>query len=157
MMPRFNSVGFATNEKDNILFGKRKVKTYENIFDVKYSFNNMMGLTFRLRHYNSTVDYNTYFTLVQKTGLLEPAPWFTGNANQNANFFNIDMVYTWQFAPGSFVNIVWKNAVSDFNNQVEDNYFANVNNVFSLNQNNNVSVKVIYFLDYLQLKKKKKS
>jgi len=157
MMPRFNSVGFATNEKDNILFGKRKVKTYENIFDVKYSFNNMMGLTFRLRHYNSTVDYNTYFTLVQKTGLLEPAPWFTGNANQNANFFNIDMVYTWQFAPGSFVNIVWKNAVSDFNNQVEDNYFANVNNVFSLNQNNNVSIKVIYFLDYLQLKKKKKS
>jgi len=155
MQPRFNSVGFASNDPSNIYFGKRKVKTFENILDAKYSFNNKMGITFRMRHYQSSVRNHNFYTLVQKTGLLEPTTAFTGNADQNANFFNIDMVYTWQFAPGSFINIVWKNAISDFNDQVVDNYFENVSDVMKLNQNNNISLKVIYFLDYLQLKKKK--
>jgi len=155
MQPRFNSVGFASNDPSNIYFGKRKVKTFENILDAKYSFNNKMGITFRMRHYQSSVRNHNFYTLVQKNGLLEPTTAFTGNADQNANFFNIDMVYTWQFAPGSFINIVWKNAISDFNDQVVDNYFENVSDVMKLNQNNNISLKVIYFLDYLQLKKKK--
>ena len=65
------------------------------------------------------------------------------------------MVYTWQFAPGSFLNVVWKNAVFDFQNTVEANYFKNFGNTMEADQNNNISLKVIYFLDYLQLKKKK--
>ena len=64
------------------------------------------------------------------------------------------MVYTWQFAPGSFLNIVWKNAVSEFSNEVEGNDFKNVQNVLATNQNNNISLKVIYFLDYLQIRRK---
>jgi Domain of unknown function (DUF5916) len=155
LMPRFNSVGYAWTEADRIIFGKRKVKTIENIFNVKYNFNNKMGLTFRMRHYYSSVNYNTYYQLVQETGGLVPAPDFTGNANQNANFFNIDMVYTWQFAPGSFINFVWKDAVTDFKDVVSDDYFENFQNVMQANQNNNISIKVIYFLDYLQLRKKK--
>jgi hypothetical protein len=113
-----------------------------------------MGLTFRMRHYYSSVRYHDYYRLIHQTGKLQPAPDFIGNANQNANFFNIDMVYTWQFAPGSFLNIVWKNAVSSFGDEVEDNYFVNFENVIQANQNNNISLKVIYFLDYLQLRKK---
>jgi hypothetical protein len=74
--------------------------------------------------------------------------------DQDANFINIDMVYTWQFAPGSFIKIVWENAISDFNDQVADNYFENVSDVVKPNQNNNISLKVIYIPDYLQLKKK---
>jgi Domain of unknown function (DUF5916) len=38
---------------------------------------------------------------------------------------------------------------------VERSYFKNFGNTIEANQNNNLSLKVIYFLDYLQLKKKK--
>jgi hypothetical protein len=66
------------------------------------------------------------------------------------------MTYTWQFAPGSFINLVWKNSIYDFNYLVEKNYFKNFSNTIDADQNNNVSFKIIYFLDYLQLKNHKK-
>jgi hypothetical protein len=113
-----------------------------------------MGLTTRIRHYWSKVDYKEFFTLLVD-GDLAKNPLFIQNKNQNVNFFNVDMVYTWQFAPGSFFNIVWKNAVFDFQDVVERNYFKNLGNTMEADQNNNISLKVIYFLDYLQLKKKK--
>ena len=66
------------------------------------------------------------------------------------------MVYTWQIAPGSFVNVVWKNAVTDFRQITVDSYFKNLNNTMKIEDNNNISFKIIYFLDYLQLKNFKK-
>ena len=114
-----------------------------------------MGLTFRARHYHSSVLNKSFYTLQQMTGKLSPNPAFNEPVDQNVNFFNIDMVYTWQFAPGSFLNIVWKNAIYDFDNSVEKNYFKNFGNTISADQNNNISLKVIYFLDYLSLKKRK--
>jgi hypothetical protein len=85
--------------------------------------------------------------------MLASAPDFTGNADRNVNFFNIDMVYTWQFAPGSFLNLVWKNAITDYGTEVVEGYLKNFGNVLSADQNNNISLKVIYFLDYLQIRK----
>ena len=153
--PLFNNIGYTySDNSNNIFFAKRKVNSIENIFSAKYNFTNKMGITFRSRHYVSIVDNKEFFTL-RKDGKLEPANTFNRNSNKNVNFFNIDMVYTWQFAPGSFINIVWKNSTYDFANQVETNYFKNFDKTLEADQNNNISLKFIYFLDYLQLKKKK--
>ena len=155
-LPRFNSVGFAAQESPtSIIFGRRKINTVENVLSLKYNFTNKTGITFRTRHYNSSVHFKEFFTLMND-GKLNKNDLFNQNADQNVNFFNIDMVYTWQFAPGSFLNIVWKNSVVDFRDQVEDGYFRNLKNTMSADQNNNISLKVIYFLDYLQLKRKVK-
>ena len=94
-----------------LFLARRKIKTVENILSAKYNFTNRMGITFRARHYVSSVDNKEFFTLQQADGKLNPNPSFNENVNRNVNFFNIDMVYTWQFAPGSFLNIVWKDAV----------------------------------------------
>lgn len=155
--PRFNGIGFTTIEGSNndIIFARRKVNTIENVVDFKYSFTNRMGLTFRARHYFSSVDNKEFFTLQKLTGKLDPNSIYNQNRNQNANFFNIDMVYTWQFAPGSFLNIVWKDAAFNYTNLVERNYFKNLGRTIESDQNNNISLKVIYFLDYLMLKKKR--
>ena len=134
------------------MLGRRKINTIENILTLKYSFTNKMGLTYRMRHYISTVDNKEFFTL-QTNGLLVSNKTFTANMNRNVNFFNIDMVYTWQFAPGSFLNIVWKNSVFTFGDMIERDYFKNVGNTLEADQNNNLSLKVIYFLDYLDMKK----
>ncbi len=150
--PRFNNMGFTTLLGNDVVFARRKVNTIENILNVKYSFTNMMWLTFRMRHYVSTVDNKEFFQL-QSNGKLQSLPGFTDDVNQNLNLFNIDMVYTWQFAPGSFVNIVWKNSIQQFTRLVEPDYFKNFGNTLEADQNNNLSLKVIYFLDYLDIKK----
>ena len=154
LSPVFNGIGYTATTAGEIIFAKRDVKTIDNTVSSKYSFSNMMGITLRVRHYYSSVDNKEFFTL-QRDGSLGPNTTFNENKNQNLNIFNVDMVYTWQFAPGSFLNVVWKNAVYDFKNIVEQNYFKNFGNTVEADQNNNISLKVIYFLDYLQLKKKK--
>ncbi|OSZ81652.1 hypothetical protein CAP36_06780 [Chitinophagaceae bacterium IBVUCB2] len=156
VQPRFNNVGYAYSENNSeIIFARRNRRTVENVLSSKYNFTNRMGLTFRLRHYYSSVDNKEFFTL-RSDGKLNPNPAFNKNVNRNLNLFNIDMVYTWQFAPGSFLNLVWKSSVEEGNNIVEKNYIKNFNNTLEADQINNLSMKVIYFLDYLQIKNKKK-
>lgn len=153
--PRPRSIGFTTIADDNtIVMALRKVKTINNVLNIKYSFNNKMWLTFRARHYSSVVHNKSFFTL-QTDGSLAPRVKLADPLNRNVNYFNVDMVYTWQFAPGSFLNAVWKNATFHGSNIVDDRYFDNLQNTLQADQNNNLSLKVIYFLDYLQLKKKR--
>lgn len=156
LSPQNNNTGFADIDGNDIIFGKRDIKTVENSLNIKFSFNDKMNINTRVRHYWSKVTYQDYFTLLEN-GKLDKNTDYTGNRDQNINFFNVDMVYTWQFAPGSFLNVVWKNAAFDFNQVVDHGYFKNLNNTMKADDNNNVSLKVIYFLDYLQLKKKKKN
>jgi hypothetical protein len=142
---------------DDILFTRRNRKTIENIFSFKYSFNNKSGLTLRARHYWSKVEQLQLYDL-NDDGTLIPS----SHANvvplihQNFNIFNVDAVYTLQFAPGSFINIVWKDQSFTFDDAINYTYFKNVDRTISAPQNNNLSLKVIYYLDYLDFKKWKK-
>jgi hypothetical protein len=45
--------------------------------------------------------------------------------------------------------------VFHYTDLVEESYIKNLGNTIEADHNNNISLKVIYFLDYLQLKKKK--
>lgn len=153
--PQTDNVGFAAISGNDVIFGRRDIKSVENLLNLKYSFNDKMNINTRIRHYWSKVDYKEFFTLLQDGGL-EKNNSFNQNVNQNYNAFNIDAVFTWQYAPGSFINLVWKNAAYDFNRIVNQGYFKNFNNTMQADDNNNLSLKVIYFLDYLQLKKLKK-
>ncbi len=153
--PQKNNVGFAAFSGSDIIFGRRDIATVDNLLNIKYSFNNMMNINTRIRHYWSKVNYDKYFTLLQNGDLGENNT-FTANTNQNYNVFNIDMVYTWQFAPGSFINVIWKNAAEQFNRQATEGYFKNFENTMRQDEVNNLTVKVIYFIDYLQLRKQLK-
>lgn len=148
-----NNLGFAAISNDSVIIALRKRTTAENILSFKYNFTNKMGLTFRARHYWSRVDNRRFFNL-QKTGELEDVSGTAANANYNVNYFNVDMVYTWQFALGSFLNIVWKNSISTFDQDLYAGYFKNMGNTLQAPQLNSLSIRVIYFLDYLSLKRK---
>lgn len=150
---RKNNFGFATIENDSVFVGLRKRQTITNTFVVKYNFTNMMGLNLRVRHYWSEVKYNQYQHL-DKLGNVTNVNT-NANANYNVNFFNVDLNYTWQFALGSFININWKNQIANFDKAVGDGYFKNLGNIIQANQANSFSIRVIYFLDYLDLKRKK--
>ncbi len=115
-----------------------------------------MGLTFRTRHYWSKVDYTRFFNL-KGDGYLEDLLSTTRNPNINVNLFNVDLLYTWEFAQGSFINIAWKNAGEAFDQNTEARYYHNFRNTLENAEQNNFSVKIIYYLDYLSLRKKKAS
>ena len=156
--PQTNNAGFAAitgPNNDIVIFGRRNVESVENLLNIKYSFSDKMSINTRIRHYWSEVHYKEFFTL-QADGGLEKNNSFTGNVNQNYNAFNIDAVFTWQYAAGSFINLVWKNAAYDFNRDTNYGYFKNFDKTMQADDNNNLSLKVIYFLDYLQIKKWKR-
>jgi hypothetical protein len=151
LQPRPRGLGYTSmDEAGNPVFALRNVKTVDNTLFLKYNFTNRMGLTFRARHYASVVHNKTYFDL-NDDGSLRPKPGYEGT-NRNVNYFNVDMVYTWQFAPGSFLNVVWKNATYHNSDLIDVHYFQNLHSTLQADQNNNVSLKVIYFLDYLRVK-----
>lgn len=146
--------GFATIVNDSIIMSLRKIRTSENVLNVKYSFTNKLWLTFRLRHYWSKVKYSDFMNL-QQDGHVQPVAAISANPDINVNLFNIDMNCTWQFAPGSFVNLTWKTSSELYNQLVFDRYFRNLQKSVDNPSFNSLSLKVIYFLDALTLKKKK--
>ncbi|HSU28819.1 MAG TPA: DUF5916 domain-containing protein, partial [Chitinophagaceae bacterium] len=154
--PTKNDAGFYTvydvNPVFDIIFSRRDLKTIENVVSIKYSFNNKSGITFRARHYWSKVEVKQLYDL-QDDGTLQPTAHNNiPIENQNYNIFNIDAVYTLQFAPGSFLNIVWKDEGEFSDEQVYRTYFKNLDRTLNAPQLNNLSLKIVYYLDYLKIR-----
>jgi len=153
------SYGYITNILGNndeqlIIFGQRDIQTITNTLESSYIFNNTSSLSLRMRHYWIRASYNSYYDL-QKDGSLVQNGYSDIN-DFNVNAFNIDMVYTWNFAPGSEILLVYKNSIyADVNLSVK-NYFDNLKYTFDSPIINSFSIKVLYYIDYLHLKKRSK-
>lgn len=157
--PRKNVLGYSTMDgSGNPIFALRDVHTVENIFNLKYTFSGIMGLNLRLRHYWSKLNNKQFFNLATN-GMVRnlTSTDFNSNNNQNVNIWNVDMVYVWQFTPGSELSIAWKNSAFSNNGLATQNYFNNLNNTINQPQNNNFSLKVLYYIDYQDLRKKHKN
>jgi len=150
-----NGVGFVdrNNNGDSITFAKRNVNTLENIITTSYVINNKTSLSLRARHYWSG-DKNKIYYLLQNDGSLKEYPDYSQNMNQNYNAFTIDMIFTWNFAPGSELVCAWKNTAYSNQDNVINNYWYNLQKSL-LNQSNSISMKVLYYIDYNNFKKKK--
>jgi len=66
------------------------------------------------------------------------------------------MAYSLEFAPGSFISLVWKNEIYASNSNSDDDFFINFANTMQEIQGNSLSLKVVYYLDYLSIKQKNK-
>ena len=136
----------------DVLLGRRNVTTVTNTVTGIYTFTNRMSLNVRVRHYVSNVHYRDFSRL--RPGGVETPVDYQRNRDNTFNAFNVDAVYSWWFAPGSQVSIVWKNASADepFAEKATPQYFNNLSSIINTAHNNNVSVKVLYYLDYLTLR-----
>lgn len=147
---------------DVSIFGKRRNREYTQVLNVNYIFTNRMSLSTRVRHAWSQVRYDALYPLLE-TGVISETPYTaSGNADRedlNFNAWSIDMVYRWNFAPGSELNIVWKNQLfqetrlgdleayalpisysDNFNQMIESGFF------------NSLSIRLISFVDYSRFK-----
>jgi hypothetical protein len=102
------------------------------------------------------VDLKELFDLEKNGSLIAARHNGVDTVNQNFNAFTIDAVYTLQFAPGSFINIVWKNSIFTTDSETALTYFRNLNRTINAPQNNSLSFKILYFLDYLDVRKARK-
>lgn len=155
---RRNSLGYVTKTTDNVgeeqvIFGSRFRQDLESSISANYLFTNKISLTLRVRHYWALVDYNQFYVLDDEGLMAETS--YTGDHNLNYNVFNIDLIFRWRFAPGSELNVVWKNAVLNSGSDPNYNYFNNFATMFDNGQNNQFSIKALYYLDFFQLFKKK--
>lgn len=151
----FNSGALVT---EDIVFGQRDVNTKIHTLDLLYTLNNKMGITFRLRHYRSSVDYYEFYKL-EENGSLTDLEYDGLNAegesvyNTNYNAFTIDLVYRWVFAPASELNFVWKNNIFTNNEMTNLGYYANLQETLRADQLNSLSIRIVYYLDFQLLKK----
>jgi uncharacterized protein DUF5916 len=135
-----------------VIFGKRNISTITNTLNTDYILNNKASFSFRLRHYWLRARYNEFYDL-EKSGGLSPNAYHE-NHNFTFNAFNIDLVFVWNFAPGSEVLVVWKNAVYTDKDEVSNDFFKNIRNTLDSPASNSFSVKFMYYLDYQYLKRK---
>lgn len=152
---QMNDAGYVATDYSNgdIWFGKRDNSTISTTLNGAYIFTSDIYLTFRMRHYWSRADYTGEYYLLGDDGSLSSAA-YSGNHDYNYNAFNIDMVYTWRFAPGSELSVVWKNSIYTGADRIYDSLGENLNHLFDSDKMNSLSLKVLYYLDYQNLKKR---
>lgn len=156
----FTSIEAQDQIGGGILFGDRDRVTVENSISAKYIFTAKMGVKLRIRHYWDNVLYSGFGTLasdgtldkVEYNGIREDG---THDFDQNFNLLNIDLQYNWRFAPGSDLVVVWKNEIFNSNDSYKSTYVDNVSNLFEQGQSNSLSMRLLYYLDYLYLFPKK--
>ena len=142
------------------VWGSRDNVERTQVLNFTYIFSNRMSLSTRLRHSWSQVRYDHFYTL-PISGILEPisaaqAPAIlqAGAYDVNYNAWSIDMVYRWIFAPGSEINVVWKNQLlqDDVGRPLPTTYRENFEQMIESGFYNSLSIRLIMFLDYSRLK-----
>lgn len=153
--PSYNYIGWVGFNGSQSVFSRYDRNTVENSADAKYNFSNKMAINLRVRHYWSDRRNSAFYDLKDDGSLSS----YSGNAlngtDRNYNVFNIDLIYTWQFAPGSELSITYKDLSESSNDFITKRYTSNLDRILSGPQNNSLSIKMLYFVDYLDIVKKK--
>ena len=150
--------GFANFDSlGNPIIGGRQLNTFENGIGGRYIFSNKMSLSLNARHYWNTGHYVKYYDL-NADGTIAPNTTYTGNNDFSFNAFTIDLVYVWIFSPGSQLSLAYKNVIETNNNiTVIPRFDDNFSKTLLSPQINTISFKFLYYLDYQNLKRKKKN
>lgn len=149
------SRGFVTNYEDDIIFGERDILTIENSISGSYNFNPFHTLALTFRNYWSTVTYDrNLYTLQENGDALQQGLTTSDISNPNVNFntWNLDLSYSWQVAPGSFLTALYRNQLFNSNTNSQDSYFDSLGTLFEQDIQHIFSIKLQYFLDYNNIK-----
>ena len=149
--------GYATAVNDEPIFGERNRQIVTNSLSGNYTFNpfHSLGLTFR--YYWDTVNYDYDLFTLQDNGRLTTTSGFNldnvgSNPNINFSTWNIDLSYSWQFAPGSFITALYRNQIFNFDENSDDSFSESIDTLFNQPMQNIFSLRVQYFIDFNKLK-----
>ena len=152
-----NGIGYEELAGDVIIFSQRDQSIFDNNFSFNYNLTNNLSLTLQMRHYYTRLEYRDFLEL-NPEGDTNTSPYrgrdLKGDSlyDTSFNLFNLDMIGRWRFAPGSDMILVWKNNIFREGNSVEDGYLDNLGRLLDAPQTNSVNFKIVYWLDYAELR-----
>ena len=153
---QYNDIGFIVNDTSLVLtnppqidyiFAKRNTYMITNVLSTNYILNNKVDLSIKLRYHLDQVENIEFKKLDNEGYLIEDE--YIGSHDVNYTTWTSDIAFNWWFAPGSQISLVWKNGIDNSTNSITPNWFENLEESFSLSQQNSLSLKLIYYLDYL--------
>lgn len=147
----YKDLGRVAQNGNDIVFAKRDNQTFETGLEGKYSINAQMNFGLNLRHYWSFSENNSYYKLLDN-GRVESYA-YTGNRNSNFNSWNFDLSYSWWFAPGSQMSVLYRSNAGIFQREIDKDLSYQAKQVFNHEQlNHTFSISLRYFIDYNQAK-----
>ncbi len=149
----FNQPGYVdTLDDETIIFGVRQNNQIENSFSSKYSFNDKSSVSMSFRHYWSTVAYQEQYYELGEDGYLSTHP-YNENNDLNFNSWNLDLRYVWQFTRGSELVALYRNSIQSDDDRSFLSFGENLSELLEQPSGHLLSVKLIYFLDYNNVKR----
>lgn len=143
--------GFVDFDDAEIIFGQRTRTTIINSLGGNYIFNNKIALNLAFRHYFSEAAYTKFYEL-EENGDLTVRPEHENTYNVTFNTWNLDLRFSWWFAPGSQMTILYRNAMDSFIKQTDQHFEENFEYLFNSPQLNTVSLRISYFLNYNRIR-----
>lgn len=156
---RGNDRGFSSFLDNEPIFGERDRSIIENSISANYNFDSFSGLSLRFRHYWDTVLYDDFMYNLKPNGRISKnfeLPKTSLDASPDVNFstWNVDLNYIWQFAPGSFLTILYRQQLFQNNEAASLNFSNSLDNLFNQNFQHTLSLRLQYFIDVNTVKDK---
>ena len=147
-----NEKGYVNElENGSIIFGNRDAKSVTNSISGKYNFNTKAALSLTFRHYWSPVEYDDQYFLLNNNGTLTEND-YTANHDINFNTWNLDLNFSWEFAPGSQLIALYRNSLFNADEFSDLNFKDNLSNLFEEPMLHNFSIRMVYYIDYNKAK-----
>jgi len=156
---RLNDRGFADFLNEEPIFGERDRLIVENSIRANYNFNGYNGLSIQLRHYWDNVVYDPLMYRLDDNGRINedpnlPKSSLEDNPDVNFSTWNIDLNYVWQFAPGSFLTVLYRQQLFQNNDDASQDYINSLSNLFNEGLQHTLSIRLQYFIDVNNVKEK---
>lgn len=153
---RDKSFGYVNIINNDVILGQRNITSLENTISASYNFDPFKAIKLRFRNFWTTVDYsdNVFFEL-NENGSRTLTTYDISEEDPNANFniWNLDLSYTWRFAPGSEAALLYRNQIFNNDNESTVTYTESLETLFNQDIQNTISLRITYFIDYNDLKK----
>ena len=148
-----NYRGWVDSNETGVIFAERNREILQNDLTGKYSLNNKMTINLTARYYWSYSKNHEFFTLLNN-GYLTQNNTHAENKDRNFNSWNFDLSYSWWFAPGSEISILYRNYGLERADVVEKDLSKNLKSIFNSDLTNVLSISIRYFIDYNSVKNK---
>ncbi len=152
---RKRNFGYIDNDDTDVFLGQRDITTIENSLSASYNFDPYKAINLRFRNFWSTADYseNIFYTLNDDGSRTQTDYDTTENdPNTNFNIWNLDLSFSWRFAPGSEATLLYRNQIFNQDELSTINYTDSLDNLFGQPIKHTLSLRVVYFLDINNLK-----
>ncbi|MCK0115274.1 MULTISPECIES: DUF5916 domain-containing protein [Gelidibacter] len=147
-----NRDSYVDHIDDDIIFGSRDRISLENSFQALYNLTTENAISLSFRNFWTVAEFEPgKYARLESAGGLTPANFEitdANNPNARFNIWNLDLRYSWRFAPGSELAVLYRNAVSILDQQQNSSFLDSANFLFAQPIKHSISIRLMYYLDY---------